>query len=75
MSKQNNPLQKNKLFLDVINAAIAEREELDEKAKPDYIDIDGDGDKKEPMKKAAAEKFKKGKVDKVKQMMRKKSEG
>ncbi len=25
-------------------------------AKPDYIDIDGDGDKKEPMKEAAKEK-------------------
>ena len=28
----------------------------EKKAKPDYIDIDGDGDKKEPMKKAAKEK-------------------
>ncbi len=28
------------------------------KAKPDYIDIDGDGDKKEPMKKAVADKKK-----------------
>ena len=54
--------QKNKLFLDVINAAIAEREELDEKAKPDYIDIDGDGDKKEPMKKAVKDKKKKAPV-------------
>jgi hypothetical protein len=27
-----------------------------EAAKPDFLDIDGDGDKKEPMKKAAAEK-------------------
>jgi hypothetical protein len=26
------------------------------KAKPDYIDIDGDGDKKEPMKKAVKDK-------------------
>ena len=30
------------------------------KAKPDYIDIDGDGDKKEPMKKAAKDKKEKG---------------
>lgn len=30
-----------------------------EAAKPDYIDIDGDGDKKEPMKKAAKDKEKK----------------
>jgi hypothetical protein len=29
------------------------------KAKPDYIDIDGDGDKKEPMKKAVKDKKKK----------------
>jgi uncharacterized protein YbcI len=27
-----------------------------QKAKPDYIDLDGDGDKKEPMKKAASDK-------------------
>ena len=32
------------------------------KAKPDYIDIDGDGDKKEPMKKAVKDKAKKKKV-------------
>lgn len=31
-------------------------EAIEEKAKPDYIDIDGDGDKKEPMKKAAKDK-------------------
>ena len=30
------------------------------KSKPDYIDIDGDGDKKEPMKKAAKDKKEKG---------------
>ena len=44
-------------------------------SKPDFLDMDKDGNKEEPMKKAAAEKFKNGKVDKVKQMMRKKSEG
>jgi hypothetical protein len=32
----------------------------EKKAKPDYIDIDGDGDKEEPMKKAAKEKKSKG---------------
>lgn len=31
----------------------------EKKAKPDYIDIDGDGDKKEPMKKAVKDKAKK----------------
>jgi hypothetical protein len=30
--------------------------EVDEAAKPDFADIDGDGDKKEPMKKAAKDK-------------------
>jgi hypothetical protein len=29
---------------------------VDESAKPDFLDVDKDGDKKEPMKKAAAEK-------------------
>ena len=36
----------------------------DDDAKPDYIDIDGDGDKEEPMKKAAKEKEDKKKVKK-----------
>jgi hypothetical protein len=31
-------------------------EETNEDAKPDYIDLDGDGDKDETMKKAAADK-------------------
>ena len=48
--------QKNRLFLDVLNTAIAEREDIDEGGKPDFLDLDNDGDKKEPMKKAAAEK-------------------
>ena len=44
------------MFLDVINQEIAERTKIAEKAKPDFLDIDKDGDKKEPMKKAADEK-------------------
>ena len=57
--------QKSKLFLDVLNAALGERNDVvetdleEKKAKPDYIDIDGDGDKKEPMKKAVKDKEKK----------------
>lgn len=51
--------QKNKLFLDVLNAEISERENIAEKAKPDFLDMDKDGDKKEPMKKAVADKKKK----------------
>jgi hypothetical protein len=77
-SVKNETYQKNKLFLDVLNAAIAEREEIveakcddcgkdpcccdeetNEAAKPDYIDLDKDGDKKEPMKKAAKDAKKK----------------
>ena len=48
--------QKNRLFLDVLNTAISEREDIDEAGKPDFLDLDGDGDKKEPMKKATADK-------------------
>jgi len=51
--------QKNKLFLDVLNAEISERENVVEKAKPDFLDMDKDGNKKEPMKKAIADKKKK----------------
>lgn len=52
----NESYQKNRLFLNILNKAIAEREDIDEAGKPDFIDIDGDGDKEEPMKKAAADK-------------------
>ena len=70
--------QKNKLFLELLNTAIAEREVAEGempaglkkhmekknkgkkpaskeagKGKPDFLDLDKDGDKKEPMKKAA----------------------
>ena len=41
---------------DVKEAEAVEEEAIEEKAKPDYIDIDGDGDKKEPMKKAVKDK-------------------
>ena len=63
-SVQDETYQKSKLMLDVLNAEISERgdieeESLDEKAKPDYLDFDGDGNKKEPMKKALKDKKKK----------------
>ena len=54
--------QKSKLFLDVLNAAIGERSDVveteleEKKAKPDFLDMDKDGDKKEPMKKAIKDK-------------------
>jgi hypothetical protein len=53
---------------------------MDEAAKPDFLDIDKDGDKKEPMKKAAAEKGgdkkdgKKGMSDKQAKYFGKKNE-
>lgn len=42
------------------------KDKVEEKAKPDFADIDGDGDKKEPMKKAAKD-AKKKKVDEAKE--------
>ena len=54
--------QKNKLFLELLNTAIAERE-VAEAGKPDFLDLDKDGNKKEPMKKAAKDAKKKKKVD------------
>lgn len=52
---QNRTYSKNKLFLDVLNAAISERADIAE-AKPDFLDMDKDGDKKEHMKKAIKDK-------------------
>ena len=52
--------QKTRLMLDCINQEIIEREShVSEGAKPDYIDLDKDGNKKETMKKAAKDKKKK----------------
>ena len=76
-SVQNETYQKSKLMLDVLNAAISERgdieeESLEEKAKPDFLDMDKDGDKKEPMKKAIKDKKKKvkeGKEDEAELVM------
>ena len=60
---ESDEYQKSKLFLDVLNAEISERGDIEadmlEASKPDYIDIDGDGDKEEPMKKAVKDKEKK----------------
>ena len=49
--------KKNKKKNTKVNVSVS-----DEAAKPDYIDADGDGDKKEPMKKAFKDKKKKGKT-------------
>ena len=57
----NAKYQKTRALLDVVNQAILERE-LTEGAKPDYIDADKDGNKKETMKKAFKDK-KKAKTD------------
>jgi hypothetical protein len=56
--------QKNKLFLELLNTAIKEREVAE--AKPDFLDLDKDGNKKEPMKKAAKDAGKGGKGGKPK---------
>jgi hypothetical protein len=58
-SVQNETYQKSKMMLDVLNAAISERGEIEEAAKPDFLDMDKDGNKKEPMKKAIKDKKKK----------------
>jgi uncharacterized protein YajQ (UPF0234 family) len=61
---ESDAYSKSKAMLDVLNAEISERGDIEEtpieEAKPDYIDLDGDGDKKEPMKKAAKDKKSKG---------------
>ena len=46
--------------------------DIDEAAKPDFLDLDGDGNKKEPMKKAAKEKGSKPKKGKVPPQFQKK---
>lgn len=48
---ENHEYQKTRMFLDVINQEIMEREE-----KPDFADLDDDGDEEESMKKAAKDK-------------------
>lgn len=53
----NAKYQKTRALLDVINQAILERE-LNEGAKPDFLDADKDGNKKETMKKAFKDKKK-----------------
>jgi hypothetical protein len=58
--------QKSKLFLDVLNQAIKEAD------KPDFLDLDKDGDKKEPMKKAAKDKGGKPKKGEVPPQFKKK---
>ncbi len=62
---EGDDYQKSKLFLDVLNAELSERgdieeESLEEGGKPDFLDLDKDGDKEEPMKKAAKDKKSKG---------------
>ena len=46
-----------------------DKKEVKEGAKPDFLDIDKDGDKKEPMKKAVADKKKKVSEGSMKDMM------
>ena len=48
-----------KAYQDKKKKKAGDKDKVEEKAKPDFADIDGDGDKKEPMKKAAKDKKKK----------------
>ena len=48
------------------DVALSENEELEEGAKPDFPDVDGDGDTKEPISKASKEKKEKEGDDKEK---------
>ena len=60
---ESDAYSKSKAMLDVLNAEISERGDIEEEAideaKPDFLDMDKDGDKKEPMKKAIKDKKKK----------------
>jgi hypothetical protein len=47
-------------------AALKNKQGMSEAAKPDYIDLDKDGNRKESMKKAAADERKRGVADKAK---------
>ncbi len=48
--------QKERLVREYVRRKITKILAEDKNAKPDYIDLDDDGDKEEPMKKAAADK-------------------
>jgi hypothetical protein len=61
----NPDYQKTKIMLDCINTEILEREAVAEGAKPDFLDMDKDGNKKETMKKAVKDKEKKKKMESV----------
>jgi len=52
----NEEFHKLKLIKDVIETKIRELVREAKKAKPDFLDLDKDGNKKEPMKKAASDK-------------------
>jgi len=49
---------------------LLEVEDLEEEAKPDYLDLDKDGDKEEPMKQAAKQADEKKKVDESKKLQK-----
>ena len=54
----NESYQKDKHLVNLLNTRIKEMLGEGKKAKPDFLDMDKDGDKKEPMKKAVADKKK-----------------
>jgi hypothetical protein len=60
--QKNVSYQKTRAMLDCVNQAILERE-MNEGAKPDFLDMDKDGNKKEAMKKAIKDKKKNKSVE------------
>ena len=54
----NESYQKDKHLVNLLNTRIKEMLGEGKKAKPDFLDMDKDGDKKEPMKKAVKDKKK-----------------
>ena len=59
---ESDSYQKSKLMLDILNAEITERGDIAEAeaAKPDFRDVDGDGDREESWKDAEKDKETKG---------------
>jgi len=55
-SRGDNPLEYSLDENEIYESLMAEIEKVEEKAKPDFADIDKDGDEKETMKKAAKDK-------------------
>ena len=56
VSLTDDTYQKDKYMVNLLNTKIKEMLGESKKAKPDFLDMDKDGNKKEPMKKAVKDK-------------------